>query len=791
MPQDIDNIFKAKSQSVWHYLVEAGKGCYIPAYQREYSWDRGNINRLFEDVLDGLRQVTDRTETVSFLGTIIAIHDTKYSTVQPLYRSEVTSRVMTIIDGQQRLCTVIMANIALHDLLRRALTKFQTKRDNEEPEAHVSWVQNAVKRLCADLRDTYLIDQRAGDFPYLYYPRIIRAYSDAWSSKKGQAKYASPIARLIWDYIVHTEDEAQSQRPTAFRFRPPTQAGTTIDEYGRIADAFQHIQREIGRICGQHNNKYDFPGMATLTQPESEAGIWDGSMTQDVIDYVATCDTDHRYPAFATLLRLMAFSRYLNHRTAITVVTTQNEEDAFDMFEALNTTGEPLTAFETLKPKVIEAEGIALYEQTVSYTYIGTIEEYLSRFRRAEQRQAGTSNMLVPFALAETGTKLSKKLGIQRVYLRKQFDLLRNGQTLEECRTFVRVLSEMAQFLGNGWEVQRDRPSFAPLDVRDEGTVVGIRALQDLKHSITIAPLFRFYQRAVASADDATRRSRTRDFEDAVKATVAFSMLWRGGKGGTASIDDCYRHIMNGGVTPKGNTIKAMARRSRGVSSVPSLEEYKAALNTLFRDEGDFQGKHDWVRRVGDVPIYKDSHVVARFLLFCASDDSIPDELSPGLIERSRSGRAPMLGWDQWTDEKYYTVEHIAPRSKADGWEDDIFDRERTVHTLGNLILLPGDVNSVFSNRPWTHKRLMYELVSADTDAEVARLLDLVKTQSEEDNRTLSATAENVVGNADYLGMCKSVAQVQEPWSSEIIEQRTTRLAELAWDRLTLWLGAK
>ena len=88
---------------------------------------------------------------------------------------------------------------------------------------------------------------------------------------------------------------------------------------------------------------------------------------------------DQYYEHFCHLLRFLIFTRYLNRRMAVTVVIADNENDAFDMFEALNTTGKPLTAFETFKPKVIEREELSKYKETESYKWMTKIEEYLNK----------------------------------------------------------------------------------------------------------------------------------------------------------------------------------------------------------------------------------------------------------------------------------------------------------------------------------------------------------------------------------------------------------------------------
>lgn len=777
MPAEIEKIFTATAKSTWHFLIENGQGCYIPAYQRPYAWDSENISRLFEDVLHGIRQIKHRPDTISFLGTIIAIHDTKYRTVDPIYHSEVAPRVMTIIDGQQRICTAVMANMAMHDYIRRTVAKFHAKS-----EPHLFWINEECTQLLADLRNTYMIDRASGDGNYRYYPRVIRAYSDAWSRRQGQAEYHSPAAKLIWEYIDFTE----AGNSTQFKFDPRDAAGNLIDRHKMVYDAFRFIQLEVRRICQTFPDRYDFPDLITATQEADFAeSIWGFPLPEDVKTYVAENSADTHYRRYCHLLRLIIFARYLNHRVAITVVTAGNEDDAFDMFEALNTTGEPLTAFETFKPKVIDLETLPKYEQSPSYKYISQIESYLDRYRKADEKQRATSEVLVPFALAETGWKLQKKLNDQRRYLRDEFDKLSKLDDIEKNRAFVRSIAGIATFMKYGWDVEKGvNPTFAPLTVEDEEALVGFEALRGLKHSITIAPLSRFHQHVLDATQEADRKKRTEEFVAAIKATVAFSALWRGAKGGTENIDSHYRDIMRSGANIGGETVPPLARRPNGKTGALSLANYKKALRLTLEHKGDVSSKDEWVKLVSRTGVYQHSAVLARFLLFCASDDAVPDQTEKGLIERGRPERAPMLRLSQWNDEAYFTVEHIAPKSISAGWEAEIYNEPQTVHMLGNLILLPGDENNIIGSKSWEHKRLMYKLLAADTQTE----FDTISATLGSAGLTLGKTAEKVLGNAKYLGMCKSVATYDEPWSLEIIERRTIRCAELVWDRLKPWL---
>ena len=781
MTAEIDKIFRAEARSTSQFLIEPGQGCYIPTYQRPYSWDNENISRLFEDVINGIRQVLERPDTISFLGTIIAVHDTKYQTVKPIYHSQVAPRVMVIIDGQQRISAIIISNIVLHDYIRRMIIEFENKT-----EKHFSWITEECTKTLYDLRKTYLIDQEFGEGNHRYYPRIIRAISDAWSKRLGEAKYESPIAKLIWEYI----DFSESKNVKQFKFGPKDNSGNPIEGYKKIDNAFRFILKEVRQIIQSASNKYDFPDLVTATQePGFSKGIWGFSLPDEIINFVAEKSGDTNYEKFCQLLRLVIFARYFNSRVALTIVTTENEDDAFDMFEALNTTGEPLTAFETLKPQVVNSETLQKYEHSPSSKLIDRIEGYLERYHKADEKQRITSEMLVSFALAETGSKLQKKLNAQRRYLRDEFKKLSDLNDIEKNRDFVRSIESIASFMNHAWEIKQGTdPSFNPLAIKDDEARVGIEVLRKINHTITIAPLSRFYQQARESNEDGVRKIRTDEFVAAIKATVAFSMLWRGAKGGTENIDSHYREIMRTGVNIRGETIPPLARRPNGRLGAVSLMNYKRALQLILEHRGEIKDKDEWVKLAARVGIYDHQKVIARFLLFCATDDAAPDKSQHGLLVRGRVGRRSMLNLDQWDNNDYFTVEHVAPQSKSAEWKDDrykrIYDVPENIHKLGNLILLPAEANTIIGNKSWEHKRLMYRLLASETTAE----FDKIKDELRAAGLTLSNTAKEVLDNAKYLSICKSVALYDKPWSFDIIQERTERFAELAWDRLYPWL---
>ena len=776
MVTNIDKIFSANATSIWQFLVESGQGCYIPPHQRQYAWTRQHITRLFEDVARGIQQIVHRSDTMNFVGTIIAIHDTNVGSGHPSPPGEPPSKVMTIIDGQQRICTILMFNIALHDLIRRKMAQFKSR---EEP--HLRSLIETSDPLLSDLKETYSIDAQWGDGLYRYYPEVVRAYTDRWSRKEQEAKYESPIAKLIWEYLLFCE----AGDTTQYTFDSASGNGDWLDSHKTLSDAFQIIQNQVKALGSSSGVESDFPNIGTaFKQGDLLEHICGKPIDEKLKTYIGEGNEDSDFDDVSSLLRLMVFARYLNHRVAVTIVTAKNENDAGDMFESLNTTGELLTAFETFTPRVIQGETLEKYEESPSYKRMEEIETYLSRFGSGKKKESATSEMLVAFALAETGYKLGNNLDDQRRYLRREYNDPTKPDDVTSRRAFVQAMAGISAFMEHAWNYEEGNlPKFWPLQVDDPGAQVGFDAVKRLDHTITVAPLARFYQRAVNSSGP-MKQSLTEDFIEAIKATVSFSMLWRGAKGGTANIDNHYRAIMRTGVQFAGETRPPLARRPPDKSSELSLTNYKRALAITLKEKGHISDKDEWIAAISRVDVYNSSASLARFLLFCASDDTVADVDNGGLIKAGRPGTNPMLTLNRWNDDAYLTVEHIAPLSKNEGWREDIYSNPLLVNTLGNLTLLPGAENELLGSKSWIHKRAVYRLLTTKTQEE----FDLQAATLEKIGLTLSKDAVTILSNARYLGLCESIAMVEEEWSAQMIEERTKCLAGLAWDRLALWL---
>jgi hypothetical protein len=765
----IEDVFGAVPKSVLQYLCENGQGLYVPAYQRQYSWDKSKIERLVEDVSHGFSMLISHEDAITFLGTIIAIHDTQYQTVNPLVRGDVPSRVMTIIDGQQRLTTLLLINTVLHDSIRiRALSI----KDSEDVEK--IWLFEECMKVAGLLAKTFEEDKDYGDGPFRFYPRMIRAYDDSWSRKKEKAEYRSPVGRYLHLYGRHCRDKGDKP----FRFELPPEV-SDHSKHKKLGDGRKVVQNMLIAVATGDGSKIELPSFSGMLGSKSFQEILvKADFPEEVQSAIRAAGND----PYKELLRLVLFANFVLTRVAVTTVTAKNEDYAFDMFESLNTTGEPLTAFETFKPRVIHFEGLERYEKTKSYEYMQAAEAYLESFTKTDDKQDATSRLIVAFASAERGEKLSKRLSDQRRFFKECFDKFGDGAK----REFVRHLSHTALFVQHSWP---DAPSKAPsiLSAKEAETdevMLCLDSMRAIKHSIVLGPLARFYSE-IRRADTEARKGAIDAFVEATTAVAAFSILWRSSRRGTENIDMHYRNLMAQGCSAVGMPPLCRVAINGADHAPPNAELLKAALRYLLKVEGKIEAKDDWVKAAARLPAYQNQRDIARLLLLAAAHDSAVDKAEPGLTVAGKAELLPMLNFKRWRDETSQTVEHIAPGTQSDGWDTVLYEDSETIHRLGNLTLLPHSENASLSNGPWERKRLIYRILSAETADELDPLLNNAKVQGIEIGKD---TAE-LLAESKHLPMTKAIAYVDGPWTLDLVDKRSNRIAELAWSRFAPWLG--
>lgn len=785
MPTQAKEIFEAQSKSLREFFSDNGLGLYLPPYQRPYGWGKDKVEKLLDDTLHGLKNLGEAPDSFTFLGTVITIHDVNHVTVQPIVKPEVPSKVLTVIDGQQRLSSLLLLLVSLHNLIRQQSWKvFRGNQPDVTETARIALYSETISIL-QTLSTAFYERKNFGDSPI--YPRLIRAFVDQWSKDAHNRQYESPIANLVYTYSVTADAELPTAKPTDFKPKPRTGAGAGEGETDLIK-RFGEIRAALTKLANRKSIEEleDLPDLSILaTEIEFQRALFNHELDSELCTWLKELEDEPE----GVLTRLVMFAAYALNRIAITVVQGKDEDYAFTIFESLNTTGEPLTAFETFLPRVVMAEKIQDYQDSDAHSHMRAVQSYLNRFDVGDKLQNATRELLVTFALAETGKKLSKRLPDQRAYMKDSFD--RHKDKHDARVAYLRHLSDTATFIGNTWEPPKGTPrqlAGLPAAAMTDTVRLCLSFLADLNHTIAVAPLVRFYSEAINTEEGVERDKRVAEFQTAIKAVTAFTVFWRATRRGTGNIDSQYRSVLAGdtltGMGPLGRTWGDPGKTAPlpTVDAEALKKELAARLSSSDDKYGGVANLPTFLAAASSLPLYTISKPLTRFLLLAAYHDTIEDPANPGLIKPGRAGVAPCFTANGWSDSTHLTIEHIAPQQQTSGWDEGFYNEKEVVHRLGNLVLSPGAANASLSSRPWREKKVLYAALGATSSEEAKAILN-------DSGLTFAQSTEELAAMSRYLPHLKALGQRSEEWDSELMAERAQALLRLVYARLKDWLG--
>ncbi|WP_081039014.1 DUF262 domain-containing protein [Acinetobacter pittii] len=503
MAVDPKTIFEAISKSPMELLADRGLGLYIPSYQRPYSWDKDKVSRLIEDISHGFKILIQSEDSFTFLGTVITIHDVNNSTVQPIVRADVPGKVLTVIDGQQRMTTLLLLCIALHTNLKvihkqfskktkSLVTTYETLASSGEDipiefknryEA-IEWLDGQTLEVLSALADTFYEKYPFGKSPL--YPRMIRSIDDQWSKNPVTKRYESPIASLIFNYI----SEIEKPDYEIIEYKPTKRDDNIIEGEEALVDRFNQLMKIIKTITSTRGSiakeLEEMPNINEIYQSNLfQEGLLNHTVPTESIQSLEESEKD----VFNKLMMLVFYARYTLNRVVLTVVKGKNEDYAFTIFESLNTTGEPLTAFETFKPRVVNSVGLAEYEKSVEKIFMDEVSDYLCNFSVGPELQNTTKELLIHFFGAYNGTKITGRLTEQRTALKNAFE------STNSKLTFIKTLSYCANFKKYIWESETYiglQKFFGHLQL-SQTSKLGLKFFKDINHTIVIPILTLFF----------------------------------------------------------------------------------------------------------------------------------------------------------------------------------------------------------------------------------------------------------------------------------------------------------
>ena len=761
---DLHKEYNSTGECVQDLFDSTEEGFFVPLYQREYTWEEDNINQLFDDLVFGVRELSEDDNATTFLGTaILTTHRKKKETVGVGEERAQPTGVQIVIDGQQRISTLALISIQIIVKLRNLLNGLPTRQPYSD-------LHNAGESYTERLLKLHTIKLGKGAEPR-HKPKIIRGRDDHWTHKGKDSAYQSPVARYIATFI-------RSKKAKTALEALESESGT------RVRRNILLINKWLDWVSDAHipgTNLYgQFPVGVRITSTrlqEYVLGFTDNGV-KEVVEKGEADKKENDYWASATY-QLLLLTYYLLRRCGVNRLHPTHQDWGFDMFQALNATGTPLTVMETFLPQVMQAEVAAGNEwrNTPSREYMDEIQELFEVTTTNEQKNRRTNELLRTFALCYEGHKLGNKFSEQRRWMTRTYE--KQLSSINEKREFMGRLARTASFYYFAWYMEESTDPYRinGLENHPNGEVASllVRYLQHANSGLSAPILARFYGQAVEG------ESSYDEFIEGAKACAAFFTLWRSANS-TSGLDDIYRNYFKGSNAPVVVGKHDWKEHPQPASSA-SLKKYFLEILT---DRGIAE-QDSWIEASERFLLYSELKTICRFILFIASHDRAKDSSSPGLTVKGTKGSFILLDLKQWMAKDFKSLEHVAPQNPPEGhkWDPDIYTNGY-VHQLGNLILLPLDLNKIVDNKDWVVKYLHYCHVGQREQAALEKLKDDAKRKG----IVLSKKATDVLSKATYNYALEPILTVGEagPWDADLISSRTQQIKEIAWDTLISWL---
>lgn len=778
MQKSLD-IFNAKPQSVFDLLCDQkNTGFYMPAYQRPYSWEETHIKDLFSDCDNVFRNLLESSDAIIFLGSILSVDDSAVKNIYPVAKRHTPTHIKLIVDGQQRLSTLTLIIMCLNERLRVLLPKLKKSIESEKDDTKIDVLESLREIVSQIILETssFVIETTADHSLYKYLPKIIRSQIDCWGKDEKNAKYESPISELLITYQRHI---VESECSAIFK---ELDLSFLNDSSKRVVNNVKEIRKQLN--CIQNGFQFKSPD----GEGEEKLSVSD-LVNVDTLDVCLDFPVDEELlkasdnnNKVADIIFVTVFAKFLLHRVCITYVEVNNESYAFDMFEALNTTGEPLTAIETFVPKVIEHIGFKRKEgESGVDEAIQTLNLITDRFEtmiKSKEKNDKTKALILTFIRAYDGKVKVSSLRDQRDSMLK---------TYEKCAyvnkdEYLTQLADTAKFLFDHWQaLVPDIAGLVPSSEQNTANVC-LRYLVDMKHDIVQSLLVQFMLQDKKYEFSGTNHS---SFVKALKAVTAFSVLWRAMSGGADGIDGVYKNLHERGFDVAGVHSKAYKLKESSLTSDEfNVDAIKAFFlqeleSKIISKESPKDGTFDkWLDICSKQPLLTKPKSIK--LLVLAGFHGLKLE-AQGFVrsEEPRTQFITPIMWELISNKE--RIKKVYSGNSSVDWTDSAIKNPEEFNKLGNIIVDARNNIATSPKQSWYNlKQNMLEALANDSLVDIETILATKSILSDEAKRHTSVLLlESKYAEITYA----------EEWNKQAIDERTKLLLSNAWENLTQWLN--
>ena len=780
--------FKHDAASLHDFFSQSGRGFYIPYYQRNYSWDEENARKLIEDIFSSIKRTLTKPNNSIFLGTVI-LHDEK--NVQTGVHSDtpnLLTKVANVVDGQQRITSIAMLACVIDEQISQMCSKLRALAGSP---AEFDLLATELADELPNIRRFYSVEiTKTGAQPALK-PQIIRAgdvsthpVSDQWTLNGDiNTFYRSNTSSFLSKFIAGIALDAIP----------------TDDRVGAVVDVFR--KKIFEQISGAD---------ASLASGLLVANtVSDGSLLA-FMAYPPDLVTIQALPADEQALYyggmlLLAVCSYLKNSCHLVVIECLDLGLALDMFQALNATGTPLTAFEVFKPQIVKAWGVG-YPNAIK-PQVDRIERVFETEGNSSDKEDMTDKVIVASALIFNGMERSRRFSEERDWLTETLEksLSVAKSPTQQSIDFITCIADQAEYLVNFVKPRRSARNSVNFKLCNHLQNMGLtqqqadRAalcifyLRDAGHQLAHTVLSVFFSKLLRAQTNVSVKSvAAAEFVAVCEATAAFFTLYMGAQHGRFPDSD-YRSLFQSAV---GNISFANGAANQTATFVKGAFRNALENQKIYDAANPVIARRVWVDLAKEKPWYH-RKAVCRFALFSAAHDAAPDLTAgnEGLFTSGMSGSADLLNCRAWHMSSYEVIEHVATRDKPSSikfpshFDPTIYPGNYSiVDKLGNLTLLSGPVNSSIYSE-WPDKAFYYWNLTTP-GATVAGPTGAARSASLGIGAVPPALS-TLAAASNYLSHLAPLAlrgQNGLHWTSAFIAQRSEHLCQRVFDKLDAWL---
>lgn len=774
MQKSLD-IFKAEPQSVFDVICERkNTGFYMPAYQRPYSWEESHIRDLFSDCENVFRNLLESPDAIIFLGSILSVDDSSAQTIYPLVKRHQPTHIKLIIDGQQRLSTLMLIILCLNERLRLLLPSLKKAIDTEQDEEIkdvLDELRQVVSQLEIDTSNT-VVETTAEDSVYKYLPKIIRSQVDCWGRNGKKAQYNSPISELLSVYQHHIVE--QGDNPV---FKPLDLSLMTASA-DRVVGNIKEIRKQLN--CVQNGFQFKQPD-GEIEEKIDISKLVGVETLDECLDFPIDeelAKAAEAHPKVADVIYVTAFAKFLLHRVCLTFVEVNNESYAFDMFEALNTTGEPLTAIETFVPKVIEHignkrnEGGSDEEYKASMEVLNSITDRFEDIIKNKEKNNKTKALILAFVRAYQGKVKVTSLRDQRDAMLKSYE---SSYYKDE---YLEQLATTANFLFDHWQIAV--PDVGNLVEPSEKEVanLSLRYLVDMKHDIVQSLLVQF---VLVDEKFAVTGTEHADFTKVLKAVTAFSVLWRAMSGGADGIDAVYKKLHERGVSEDqegyqlGNGPQTAEQFNADTIKAFFRQELEQKIDSKRSPKETIDEK--WLDICSKQQILTNPKSI-KMLLLAGMHGIELNGVNHELSDKPSTNFLTTMMWELISGKD--AIKKVFNGGTIEGWSDKEVANPQEFNKIGNVLI--DACNRISSSNPPSWYNLKEHMLQSLANDSIKNIDDILSAGNQVSNEAKR--------NASRWMLEKKFEDITfaHEWEKQQIDERSTLLLTNAWRNLTQWL---